>query len=74
MKTADASPRLSAEAKKLAARRRREDDEADYRMSALNKQLQDMIKQGKEALGTRIEVDMDVDVDAVGGWEDEDYP
>jgi hypothetical protein len=74
MKAADASPRLSAEAKKLAARRRREDDEADYRMSALNKQLQDMIKQGKEALGTRIEVDMDVDVDAVGGWEDEDYP
>ena len=68
---ADSSPRLSAEAKKLAARRRREDDEADYRISALNKQLQDMIKQGKEALGTRIEVDMDVD--AEGGWEDEDY-
>lgn len=63
----DSSPRLSVEAKKLAARRRREADDADVRMSVLNQQLQDMIRQGKEALGTRIEVDGD------GGWEDDDY-
>lgn len=58
----DASPRLDAEAKHLAVRRQLEERDADVRMSAFNKQLQDMIRQGKEALGTTVEVD--------GGWED----
>ncbi|KAL7910332.1 hypothetical protein GGI35DRAFT_469137 [Trichoderma velutinum] len=58
----DASPRLDAEARKLAARRQMEERDNDERMSAFNKQLQDMIRQGKEALGTTIEVD--------GSWED----
>ncbi|KAH7324637.1 hypothetical protein B0I35DRAFT_406424 [Stachybotrys elegans] len=63
----DASPRLDAEAKKLASRRLMEERNADYRIAAFNKQLQDMIRQGKEALGTTIEVDsMD------GVWEDDD--
>lgn len=57
------SPRLGKEAKHLAARRKNEDREADVRMSALNKQLQDMIRQGKEALGTTFEVE--------GNWDDE---
>lgn len=59
-----ASPRLNAEAQQLAARRKMEDRDTDVRISAFNKRLQDMIRQGKEALGTTIEVD--------GGWEDED--
>jgi hypothetical protein len=67
---ADSSPRLSAEAKKLAARRRREADAADERMSAMGDQLQQMIRQAKEALGTTFEVNADNDD---GGWEDEGY-
>jgi hypothetical protein len=42
-----------------------EERDADVRMAAFNKQLQDMIRQGKEALGSTIEVDVP---DA--GWED----
>ncbi|KAK7418898.1 hypothetical protein QQX98_003601 [Neonectria punicea] len=60
---ADASPRLTAEAKHLAARRKMEERDADVRIAAFNKQLQDMIRQGKEALGTTIEVE--------GTWEDD---
>ncbi|KFA61986.1 hypothetical protein S40285_07916 [Stachybotrys chlorohalonatus IBT 40285] len=64
---ADASPRLDAEAKHLAARRRKEERDNDVRLGALSKQLQDMIRQGKEALGTKIEIDsMDVE------WEDDE--
>ncbi|CAM1503105.1 Fc.00g078810.m01.CDS01 [Cosmosporella sp. VM-42] len=59
----DGSPRLDPEAKRLAARRNKDEREADVRMSALNKQLQDMIRQGKEALGTTFEVE--------GNWDDE---
>ena len=59
------SPRLTSEAKHLAARRQREERDTDVRMSAFNKQLQDMIRQGKEALGTTIEIDGED-----GSWED----
>ena len=62
-----ASPRLDAEARQLAARRQRQDRVADVRISAFNKQLQDMIRQGKEALGTTVEVD-----GGDGGWEYEE--
>ncbi|KAL6851188.1 hypothetical protein ACO1O0_008316 [Amphichorda felina] len=61
----EASPRLDPEAKKLAARRKREDDYADVRINAFNKTLQDMIRQGQEALATKVSVEGD------GGWEDE---
>ncbi|PFH59953.1 hypothetical protein XA68_11662 [Ophiocordyceps unilateralis] len=60
----ESSPRLNAEAKKLAARRKMEERDADVRIEAFNKQLQAMIRQGREALGTTIEVE--------GGWEDDD--
>ncbi|TQV92801.1 hypothetical protein IF1G_08725 [Cordyceps javanica] len=64
----DDSPRLDAEAKHLAARRKMEERDADVRISAFNKRLQDMIRQGKEALGTTIEID-----DAGGDdWVDEE--
>jgi hypothetical protein len=59
----EASPRLDAEAKHLAARRKMEERDTDVRINAFNKQLQDMIRQGREALGTTIEVE--------GNWEDE---
>lgn len=65
---ADASPRLNAEAKQLAARRKMEERDADVRIAAFNKRLQDMIRQGKEALGTTVDVEIEGGGDA---WEDE---
>ncbi|KAG5916198.1 hypothetical protein E4U42_007774 [Claviceps africana] len=62
------SPRLTSEAKQLAARRQREERDTDVKIAAFNKQLKDMIRQGKEALGTTIEVDNEGVED--GGWED----
>lgn len=52
----------SAEMQKYAARMRRKEREEDASIQRLNKQLQDMIRQGKEALGTTVEVD-DLDMD-----------
>jgi hypothetical protein len=60
------SPRLDPEAKKLAARRKREEEFADVRMNAFNKTLQDMIRQGQEALATK------VSVEGEEMWEDDD--
>jgi hypothetical protein len=45
----------------IAQQRRREREE-DASLQRLNRQLQAMIQEGKQALGTRIEVD-DVDMD-----------
>lgn len=61
----DASPRLDAEARRLASRRQMQERNADARMAAFNKQLQDMIRQGREALGSTIDVDI-----GDAGWED----
>ncbi|OLN87346.1 hypothetical protein CCHL11_09285 [Colletotrichum chlorophyti] len=61
-----ASPRLDAEAKRLAARRARDEQDADARMNDFNQRLKEMIRQGREALGTKIEIDGEE-----GGWEDD---
>jgi hypothetical protein len=63
----EASPRLDAEAKKLATRRMIEEEDTDARISAFNARLRDMIRQGKEALSTKVEVTMEE-----GGWSDEE--
>jgi hypothetical protein len=47
----------SIEAQKYAARIKREEQETDESIRRFNAQLQAMIREGKEALGTRIEVD-----------------
>lgn len=47
----------SAEAQRQAARLRRREREEDASLQRLNKQLQAMIREGKEALGTTVEVD-----------------
>ncbi|KAK1995282.1 hypothetical protein LX36DRAFT_659778 [Colletotrichum falcatum] len=60
------SPRLDAEAKRLAARRVRDEQDTDARINDFNQRLKEMIRQGREALGTRVEVDGDI-----GGWEDD---
>ncbi|KAL2204775.1 hypothetical protein CC79DRAFT_1370588 [Sarocladium strictum] len=64
------SPRLDEEARRLASKRRHEERAADIRMTALNRQLQDMIRQGKEALGTTVDVEMDGGKG--GSWEDDE--
>lgn len=62
-----ASPRskegpASADMQRYAARMRRKEREEDASIQRLNKQLQAMIREGKEALGTTVEVD-DIDMD-----------
>jgi hypothetical protein len=47
---------------RYAARVRRKEREEDASIQRLNKQLQAMIREGKEALGTTVEVD-DIDMD-----------
>ncbi|KAI1437154.1 hypothetical protein GGR50DRAFT_646304 [Xylaria sp. CBS 124048] len=54
----DNSPRLDAQARSLAAKRRKDELEADLRINDFNARLQDMIRQGKEALGTTFEVEL----------------
>ena len=56
------SPRLrdgpaSADMQRQAAKMRRKEREEDASIQRLNKQLQAMIREGKEALGTTVEVD-----------------
>lgn len=67
----DNSPRLDPEAKHLAARRMQEEMETDIKMDDFSARIRDMIRQGKEALGTTVEVEdggegRDVDI-----WEDD---
>ena len=65
----ESSPRLDPEAKQLATRKLKEERDADARIAAFNARLRDMIREGKEALGTTVEVDIEGDD---GGWMDED--
>ena len=57
------------EAARWAALKKKEEREADQSIRRLDAQLKAMIREGKEALGTRIEVEIDADDDdfAVGG-------
>lgn len=57
--TSASETRLSSEAQRHAAKIRRIEREEDASLRRLNKQLQTMIREGKEALGTRIEVEED---------------
>ncbi|KAH8880270.1 hypothetical protein GQ53DRAFT_625038, partial [Thozetella sp. PMI_491] len=52
----EASPRLSAEAKQLAQKKLAAERDTDARVDAFNARLLKMIRQGKEALGTTVEV------------------
>ncbi|CAJ2514071.1 Uu.00g021900.m01.CDS01 [Anthostomella pinea] len=68
----DSSPRLDAEARKLAAKRLQEEMDADLRINDFNSRLKDMIRQGKEALGTTIEVELDGEGErGFDPWEDD---
>jgi len=56
--------------KAYAAKVKRREVEDDASMKRLNRQLKAMIREGKEALGTRVEVEMDERMD---GLVDEGY-
>jgi hypothetical protein len=67
----DGSPRevpespVSAETQRYAARLKKREREEDRALKGFNERLKAMIREGKEALGTKIEVEMD-DVDDDG--------
>ncbi|KAI0478133.1 hypothetical protein F4859DRAFT_48191 [Xylaria cf. heliscus] len=68
----DNSPRLDAKARSLAAKRMKDEMETDLRINDFNARLRDMIRQGKEALGTTYEVEGDDDGGHGGDpWESE---
>ncbi|KAF9893788.1 hypothetical protein FE257_009958 [Aspergillus nanangensis] len=48
---------ISVETQRYMAQMRRMEREEDASLQRLNRQLQDMIREGKQALGTRVEVD-----------------
>jgi hypothetical protein len=54
------------EAQRWAALKKREEREADQSLRRLDAQLKAMIREGKEALGTRIEVEIDDDLGGAG--------
>lgn len=54
-----ASPRLDDEGRHLATRRFAVQRKNDSRLDRLNAELQGLIKQGQQALGTKFDVDMD---------------
>ncbi|KAL1985312.1 hypothetical protein VTN96DRAFT_7990 [Rasamsonia emersonii] len=53
----------SLEAQRLAAKVRRREREEDASIRRLNDQLKAMIREGREALGTRVEIDESIDLD-----------
>lgn len=64
------SPRLDAKGRTLAAQRMKKEMETDMRINDFNARLRDMIRQGKEALGTTFEVELDEGADPEGDmWE-----
>jgi hypothetical protein len=66
----EASPRLDAEARKLAQRRLEEEMDAEEKVDVLNAKLLSMIRQGREALGTKVEVE-ELEMMDGDGFEDE---
>jgi hypothetical protein len=57
----DDSPRLDAEAKQLAHRKMAVERATHAKIDSFNRRIEDMIRLGHEALGSRIEVHMDDD-------------
>ncbi|KAI9742922.1 MAG: hypothetical protein M1818_003651 [Claussenomyces sp. TS43310] len=57
----------AAEAQRWAAKKKREEREAEESIQRFNKQLRDMIREGKEALGSRVVVEDEADM------EDEEF-
>lgn len=71
---------VSPEAERFARRQAKQDRAADKAMSSMSRQLQDLIRQGQEALGTKYAVesgdggngDAGMDVEMDEGYVDEE--
>jgi hypothetical protein len=50
---------MGVEAQRLAAKVRKREKEEDRALKGFNDRLKAMIKEGKEALGTKFEIEMD---------------
>lgn len=59
---------MSAEVSRHAARMRRREMEEDANLKRFNHQLQAMIREGKEALGTKFEVEEEEEPADEGGY------
>jgi hypothetical protein len=73
-KVEETSPRLDAAARHMVAKRMKQERQTDARINDFNARLMDMIRQGKEALGTTVEVDSFEDLGGGTGidpWEDD---
>lgn len=69
------TPPLSPDARKLLAKKERNDRVADKSMRKMSKQVQDLIRQGQAALGTKFEIqdeydDQSADDGDAEAWED----
>lgn len=64
---------VSVEAQRHAARRRRQEMEDDAHLKRFNQQLKAMIREGREALGTKIVVEHEVDDMTDEGYAEGDY-
>lgn len=65
---------VSPEAERFVKRQAKQDRAADKAMSSMSKQLQDLIRQGQEALGTKVDVEggEDQDMELDEGFVDEE--
>ncbi|KAI9828491.1 MAG: hypothetical protein M1826_006028 [Phylliscum demangeonii] len=66
---------VSPDAQRLLAQRRRQERQADASIRRFNQQLKDMIREGKEALGTRVVIEgsaEDADLDGLDNLDDLD--
>lgn len=66
MEKMQTSPRLDDEGRQLASKRFATEKRNYSRLDRLNAELQGLIRQGQEALGTTVDVDMEDE-----GWEED---
>ncbi len=59
---------MSVEVQRHAVRIRKRELEEDANLKRLNEQLKTLIKEGKEALGTKFEVEDEIDKTLDGGY------
>lgn len=64
---------ISPEASRFVKRQAKQEKVADKAMSSMSKRLEDLIRQGQEALGTKVSVSGDADGEMDEGFVDEEW-
>lgn len=62
---------MSPEAERLAKRQAKQDRAADKAIYSMSRRLDDLIRQGQQALGTKFTVEGDVDMEDEGFVDEE---